>query len=445
MRARLAELVARLPGKAVTIGVLAACGILFGSAWYQAFTTPPYLYTDEQAHAGYVLSVQAGHPLPSIDTPTRQQDGGSDLRLKLSFENAARHDVWVANNPPYPYVLDALPAALTRASGVTGGPLLGDRFTNFLCATIAVALTYALGCELSGGDRRIGLVAAGILAALPHPSFITSLGLTDGIALLAATANLLVLARLCRRGPSRAAVIALGLTCAASAAVRPMNLVLAAACGAIGLALTLKRGTVNRWWAAVWIGVPTLLTSGWFYLLNLHRYGDATASKALFKKFDRVTRVPLSVAWHRADLWAYVVRVLFNRRIERPVRTEQSWWYQDTTILLRVALLGVIILVIVGIRRADLVTRFRRFVDRSGTPAEPLETPAVAWAAMLVLVLANAALLAQFWGGGGSPNARYLLPSVPIVAAAIALVVVSVLGRLGGLAVVLAAGALQLG
>ena len=64
--------------------------------------------------------------------------------------------MYVAKSPPWPYVLAAGPAALSRALGLPGGALFGLRVTNLLGAAVAVAATYALGRELSGGDRGSG-------------------------------------------------------------------------------------------------------------------------------------------------------------------------------------------------------------------------------------------------------------------------------------------------
>ena len=204
------------------VGVLAAVAVLVGGSWYQATVTPPYRFIDEQAHAGYVLAIQSGE-LPHIDTAIDGEAGGVALRTRLAREPERRRDVWVANNPPLTYVVAAVPAAATRTLGLPGGPLLGLRLVNIAAAAVAVALSYLLARDLAGGDRTVGLVAAGLVAATPHLGFVASLGFNDGTALLATTGVLWALARVAGAGAppgaalDRSRVIQLGIWCAAAA------------------------------------------------------------------------------------------------------------------------------------------------------------------------------------------------------------------------------------
>ncbi len=57
--------------------------------------------------------------------------------------------------------------------------------------------------------------------------------------------------------------------------------------------------------------------------------------------------------------------------------------------------------------------------------------PARAWAASAVLALVPVVLTAQHAAGGGNPHPRYLLPAVPVLAAAVALAVVRLTTRWG--------------
>lgn len=399
------------------LGVVGAVLLLVGGSWYQALVTPPYRFVDEQAHVGYVLGVQRGDLLPTIDTPI-PDGGGEALDERLAWQPERRRDVWVANNPPHAYVVAAVPAAVTRALDLPGGPLLGLRLVNVAAAGAAVALTFRLGRDLAGGDRRVGLVAAALVAVVPHLGFVVALGFTDGLALLATTGVLLALARVMGAGPvtGSAAIPALGLWCAAAAAVRPMALVLAAAAAALAAVrvLVIRDRPVRD---LLWLGGPATLLTGWWYALNVRRYGDPTASSALFEKFHRQPAGGVLDALVDASMWTAMSRTLTTRRLAVALP-------DDSLLVSRLALA----VVVVGVVGAAVVV----VVDR-GAPAP--------WAAVGLVALVPVVLTAAHRAGGGGPHPRYLLPAVPVVAVAIALVAVRVAGRWGGL-VLVGAGAL---
>ena len=393
------------------LGVVAAILVLVGGSWYQAVVTPAYFSSDEPGHVGYVLAVQDGDLLPEIDDDIPLDGGGPELEARLANTSESRAHNYVAKSPPWPYVLAAGPAALSRALGLPGGALFGLRVTNLLGAAVAVAATYALGRELSGGDTRVGLVAAGTLAVLPYVGFDVALGMIDGIALAATTVTLAILARICRQGPERATVIALGLAAAAGAGIRAMSLVECAVACAIALGVVLWRRTVPVVWAALWLAVPAALTSGWYYVLNRVRYGDVTATE-LPRVHPRQAagRLAGGRRSRTTGMWRAMVRVLVLRRGNTAVRVEPQWWLSVLGILLAIGLVGTVLLVGAGIVRS------RRPRTDPPTPSSDREPPsALAWAAMAVFVLVNVGLVAEHVSNGGSPQIRYLMPSLPIV------------------------------
>ena len=422
------------------VGVLAAVAVLVGGSWYQATVTPPYRFIDEQAHAGYVLAIQSGE-LPHIDTAIDGEAGGVALRTRLAREPQRRRDVWVANNPPLTYVVAAVPAAATRTLGLPGGPLLGLRLVNIAAAAVAVALSYLLARDLAGGDRTVGLVAAGLVAATPHLGFVASLGFNDGTALLATTGVLWALARVAGAGAppgaalDRSRVIQLGIWCAAAALTRPMALVLALVAGALALALIWWRRLAPVGWAAAWLALPTAVGAGWFYVLNVVRYGDPTGSEALFEKFLRTDQGSLwDNLWLRG-VWEAAVRTITTRRLEAPLPGDPYGWYRVSLAVLVVGVVGAAALVAwSGIRnRAGQPARASRL-----DPADPL--PVIAWVAVALTSLVPLVLTAQHRAGGGAPHPRYLLPMVPVVAAAVALTVVRLGTRWAGIALVALVG-----
>lgn len=422
-----------LSGRTAAVGLIGALLLLAGMSLYQALITPPYRFIDEQAHAGYVLAVQHGR-LPSIDSPIDEAAGGPALRTRLSTEPAGRHDIWVANNPPLTYVLAAGPAAITRALGVAGGPLMGLRLVNIAAAMGAVALSYLLGRDLSDGDRSVGLVTAGLVAAMPHLGFVTSVGFNDGVSLLATTGVLVWLARVCGAGPGgwgdRRAVQGLGLWLAVAASARPMAMVLALAAGVIALGVIWWRRSTPPWWSLAWLAVPPTVAAGWFYALNVHRYGDPTGSSALFDKFGRQGTTSL---WHALGLrgaWESAFRTVTTRRLEIPLPADPRAWYTVALTVTAVGIGGTIALVA------------RSAVQHRGSRTGGL--PGTAWIAVAAVSLVPMVLTAQHRAGGGSPHARYLVPMVPVVAAAVALSAVRLATRWTGAILVVLLAAVSL-
>ena len=439
----------RLPrwfaGRTATWGLIGAVALLVGLSWYQALITPPYRFTDEQAHAGYVLAVQRGQ-LPSIDTRIDAAHGGVALRTRLAAEPPRRRTVWGANNPPVAYVVAAPVAAATRALGLPGGPLLGLRLVNVVAAAAAVALAYRLARDLAGHDPVIGLVAAGLVAATPHLGFVTSLGSTDGLAILASTGVLSALARTCGAGRAptderiRGDVRELGLWCAAAAAVRPMALVFAVVAATIALVVVLVRRRCSPWWAFGWLAVPALLTSGWWYALNVHRYGDPTGSSALFDRFGRQPAGSLWSTLRLTGMWQSLLRTIATRRLEAPLPGDPRLWYQAALAVVVIGTVGTVVLV------ASSTVRARRPRPAGPTAGARGATrlPGGAWLAVAAVALVPLLLTAQHRAGGGAAHPRYLLPVVPVVAAAVALVAVRAATRWAGAALVLGAAAVTI-
>jgi len=421
-------------GRTALIGVIGAVLLLAGGSIYQALITPPYRFIDEQAHAGYVLAVQEGQ-VPSIDTPIDQAAGGTALRTRLADEPARRHDLWVANNPPLAYVLAAAPAAATRALGIAGGPLMGLRLLNIAAACAAVALTYLLGRDLSGGDRTIGLVSAALVAAAPHVGFVASLGFTDGFALLATTGVLTWLARACGAGPAgwgdRRSVQVLGIWMAVAAAARPMALLLAVAAGLVALGVAWWRRSTPIWWTLGWLAVPAAVTSGWFYVLNVVRYGDPTGSDALLEKMGRTPSGSLWSSLTTKGAWESAFRTIVTRRLEAPLPGDPYGWYRLALVIVVTGVVATAVLVILSAVR-----------NRGTTGTTDL--PGTAWAGVALVSLVPVLLVAQHRAGGGAPHPRYLLPMLPVVAAAVALAAVRLTTRWGAIVLVVALAAVDL-
>ena len=395
------------------VGVVAAVLVLVGGAWYQAVVTPAYFSADEPGHVGYLLAIQDGDLLPEIDDDIPLDGGGPELAARLAATSESRRHMYVAKSPPWPYVMAAgarraqpgpRPARRRplRAAGDEPARRGGGRRRP---------PTPSAGSS-SGGDRRVGLVAAGTLAALPYvglrrrarddrrdragghhrhardprPPLPTRPRAGDRD----------------RRSASRRPP---------GAGIRAMSLVECAVACAIALGIVLWRRTVPVVWAALWLAVPAALMSGWYYVLNRVRYGDVTATDYL--GLDprppagrlagaRPHRRP-HVAGHdprpgaaarqhgragRAPVVAVGARLPAGHRAGRHV-------------------------LLVGAGRRAVAGA----AGRIRPPLDPVEEPpsAVAWAAMAAFVLVNVGLVAEHVSNGGSPQIRYLMPSLPIV------------------------------
>ncbi|MGI8755726.1 MAG: hypothetical protein ACR2MB_07675 [Acidimicrobiales bacterium] len=439
------------------LGLVGIALLFSGSAWYQVWSAPPYRYIDEQAHVGYVLAIQSGH-LPTIDTPIDQANGGVALRARLAIEPARRRDIWVANDPPLPYVLAAGPAAISRALGWSGGPLIGLRLFNATCMAAAVVFAARLGRGLAGGDQRVGLVAGGLLAALPHVGFIGGVGFTDGPALLGALAMLDALVSVCRLGPTRRQVALVGLWCALGASVRPMTAALAAAVAAMAFAVVAWRWVQARRraqplpatddrrlskraepvWSALVLAVPTLALSGWWYVRNIRLYGDATGSQRLFDKFLREPsgEQPVAILRH-PSVWHQTLRTLFTRRLERPLASDPGWWWP----WLKWGIVGALAATAVIVTVDQVLARRRRRAS-TGPGTEPRST-VHGWLGAYATIVVVVVLIAQHWSGGGAPHARYALTALGVLVAAMAFVVVRLGSRWAGVALIAVFVAIQ--
>ncbi|MCU1370438.1 MAG: hypothetical protein JWO77_1632 [Ilumatobacteraceae bacterium] len=426
----------RLAARSALIGVVGAVLLLVGGAWYQALVTPPYRFIDEQAHAGYVVAVQHGE-LPDIDTPIDEESAGYAMKLRLDRAPTRNRDIWVANNPPLTYVLAAGPGAVTAALEIPGGPLLGLRLVNIVAVGAAVALSYLLGRDLAGGDTTVGLVTAGLVASVPHLGFVAALGFNDGVAILGATGVLLWLARACGAGPdtitTRRAVQWLGGWCAVAALTRPMSLLPAIAAAATALGVVWWRRDGRFWWTAAWLALPSVVLAGWFYVLNAIRYGDPTGSSALLDKF---LRKPVGSLWSSLTLraiWEGALRTIATRRMEEPLASDPRWWYTIAFVVVVGGVIGAAVLIgwSAVLRRGGRSTVGNRFLS-------PYPLPFTAWVAAAAVSLIPVLLTAQHRAGGGAPHPRYLLPMLPVVAAAVALAAVRFLTRWTGLAIIVA-------
>lgn len=405
------------------IGLVGVLLLVGGIGAYLAGNTPAYRQ-DESSHVAYSIEVRQGR-LPTVTTPVRAGGDSAEMRAALARPYPySDPEIHVGNNPPFVYALAVPATVVTRALDLPGGGLLGFRLTSLAGAMVGVVCSFLLGRELSGGDRFVGLVTAALVAGLISVIIVSSLANLDGPALGATTGVTWALARHTRR-PSAATALHLGLWCAAAAAVRPMSLALAAVAGLIGLVAHAR----DRGWralpgAALRIGGPTAVLTGWFYALNVHRYGDPTGSSALFEKYGTLGGPSfwslLTGPEPFVQTLDYLVTDVYGR---------DPWW--DATgpdkWAVTVAVVASIVAAIVLAARSGRTAKEDEPVEdapdgtvRTGGAAQP---PAVrSWIAVSVVGMVPMVLIAQHMSGGGAGHARYLMPVLPIAASAVAFV-----------------------
>lgn len=276
---------ARALDRSTAIGLLGAVLLLAGAAGYLALVSPPY-NTDEPAHVGYAVSLRHGQ-IPDLDSPVPTD--GSPVRTAAMNRGGEyfRPNIHVARNPPHPYLASIPLAEVGRLVDVRDPDLFGMRALDILGAVTAVLVTFLLGRELGGGDAFVGVVAAGGIAAVSSLAVLSARAEIDGPALAATTGVTWAVARFARR-PGRGGALLVGVWCAAAASVRPMSLAYALVAGALAAAIGLR---AMGWRSALPLGLrlggPAVAITGWFWVVNLLRYGDPTASMGVYELHDR--------------------------------------------------------------------------------------------------------------------------------------------------------------
>ena len=259
---------------------------------FQVFAIAPFRSADESPHVDYALAVTHGD-IPQVGArvlPQLPQQPGTVQFLSF--------------HPPLYHVVVG---AVLRVGLAVHHPLAGlfaARLLTALCTIGTVVLVALLALSFPGRYRAGTAVAAAAVAGAFDPLQQPSVAvMNDAPAALLGTAVLLLLVRIIRFGATRARLVGLTLCCAAAMLVR-VSLVGVVAIAVLGLVLAavlpppvsvsaappesasaaagspgrrLGRGVGQA--ALVLAGV--LVASGWFYRLNLQRYGSVTGETYL--------------------------------------------------------------------------------------------------------------------------------------------------------------------
>lgn len=400
------------------MGLVGALLGFLGFSLHYAFATAALLPPDEHAHMAYGYAIANGD-LPEVDSWDRYPPSATAMAERVATAKDDRYrKVWVANHPPLYYVALAPLLKATEAAGRANAGILAGRLLNIAFAAAGMGVTYLLAVEVSGGVRRIGVVAAALAGFVVQAQYTFSHAYNDGLALLTVTLMLWAAARCVRRADPPGGTLLLGLSIAAAAATRAAGLIVGAL---VLVAVVVVRTILDRRQAAhplqlasvqaAVLALPTILLVGWFYVRNVALYGDIGGSAYLL---DRFTRTPRADGVLGTALDGEGWRLVYERMVGHTFFVSRPIGLSTTGLALwrwaaLVALVGLVVALVWGKVGAH---------GDDGRPAL-LSRPAVL--ILLLAVGANAAVYVQHVAQGGSPWPRYLYPGLGAAATLAAL------------------------
>ena len=405
----------------VWLGLVGVVLTILGFGAFNALTIPPFRWPDEQAHAGYAMTLARG-ALPTIETRIPTPAGTEALAQRLARDRRRRGTVWVANHPPGSYVL-ALPAVVAVEHAGRGDLVnLALRLLNVLAAGVAAIFTFALGRRLV--DERAGLLAAALFVSFPSAGFLLSLGMTDGISLVTTLACLVAAVRILGGSPSAGpgvepasrpvdwrgfALLSAALLVAALTRLTALGVGLLV--GAVTLAVVTVRERRLPWREALLVGLPAVVLSGWFWVGNIVRYGDIAASKYLLQRFGREGGRSVLGTLVAGGAWDGAARRLFSMLVAEPLA--QATMPGAGEVAYRVI---EVFIILAAVAVAVLVVRDRR--GRAPRPDRPLDL--WPWLALLATFVASWVMMAKHMSGGGTAHVRYVIVALPLIGVVVA-------------------------
>lgn len=392
---------------------LACAAMLLGAL--HTFATPPFAPPDETSHLAYALAVTDGHR-PLVD------EFPDTTRLPYWREGLS---VWTANHPPLYNLLAGVPLRIGEATGQGLAGIWGARLVSVGSFGLGLLLAAWLMVVLVPGRPVLAVAAPGIVGFLPHFVHVSGIAYNDALAFCMTTATLLAAAVVLRRGPSPRRNVLLALVAAAAAGTRVSGLLVLGIAGLVAGSAPLLHGPgspiarLRRGVAhGLLVAAVAAATFGWVYVQNLSRYGGLTATGTLLDMFNRE---PRGLFWLR----------LVRRGIWRDVHTQ--WWSRmDSTShlpdVLLIPLRWWALLVALGL----LAVAVRRLASARWRPPPRV---LVLWLPPLGLLVGTVLTFGQFVARGGSPHARYFMPTAAVLGAIAATGLLALPGRRRGLPV----------
>jgi hypothetical protein len=337
---------------------------------------------------------------------------------------------FLSQHPPLYHLVIGLVLRLGMAVHHPVAGYFAARLVTALCMVGMTILVALLVMSFPGRHRAATAVGAAAVAAAFGPlQQASATVMSDAPAALLGAAVLLMLVRIVRFGATRARVVGLTLCCAAAMLVRisliavvaiaVLALLIAAVLpppgsapdGAGSLARRLGRGVGQA--ALVLAGV--LLASGWFYRLNVQRYGSVTGDGYLTG--DHSSASALSFLFDPHALWR-----LWQQLFGGVVRQNAP----NPRYVLVLATVGA------GLVAAGVIALVVRALARRGHPvwssmsrSDVLRT-VLAGGAVAGALLAPLVEMSDHVGLGGAPHGRYLSPGVAAFGAIVGAVLLAV-------------------
>lgn len=402
------------------VGVLGAVLLFTGLAVLSSLAVPPFRSADESAHVAYAIAVGHG------EIPSRYDY----LPAQIPGQRDPTH-VYTANHPPLYYALTS--GALLLGIEIRN-PLLGlylARTESVLFSTATVALTAALAATLLGRRRPEIVVAAAAMATVGAFVFASSLVYNDSLATLLNLAVLIGTLVVLRDGLRPRAGVLLVLAAAAAMAARASNAEIVALAG-LGLIAAGAIHARRRWvgvargigWAAA-MGAACFAATGWFYLLNLARYGHLTGRIA--GVFDPYSPVYTAHGYpYPGGAGPFLVSPVSYLRLIRDTYGDLLGverilpWSNPVTIAGLIAIWSLMALGALWSLRRPKPLRPHR--------VRPVRVRQAFIALVTLHCVACVAYVAWWVGVGGYPHIRYLFPVLPVIAVAIAVAVTALPG-----------------
>jgi hypothetical protein len=268
------------------LGLAGALLVYTGLVVLSLAAQPLFTSGDEPAHVDYAFELTYGR-IPVVHSSRTHEFPGLGQGGAIQY---------VTNHPP---AYHALVGPLVRAAEESEHPRAFLILARALTAAIGGAILLALAATAAtvfrrgSRERAVGMIASvGLAGSLPVLVASASTIGNDALAALMVCVTVLVLARAARAGQRPGTVALVAALCALGMLTRISFLPvwLLATCAVAGLELwpRLRRGrpglaNVRRGaLAALTVLVVPVLGAGWFYALNLRRYGDLTGGSEVY-------------------------------------------------------------------------------------------------------------------------------------------------------------------
>lgn len=395
-------------------GLLGVALIFLAAGSLNLWSMPLLEPNDESRHMGYAMALAEGripHVLETIDL----------TKTKLGYLRGTNIQA-AAAHPPLYHGLVALPLKAAADADKIAWGILFARALSLFFGLASIFYAHRLVRLLLPQRPDLALAAVAIVSCFPVYVASSSIAYGDSLGALAFIATLSSSAEIATRGmSSRRYALACFWFAMATLTRLPVMVAASPALLLLGVPrfISTPGSIAPRLGRAVLpvlgAGLVGLLAGGWFYALNISRYGDPSATSALLTRLERqpipIIEIVLSRDWQRLFeyQWAAIVGM---------VRKNTLATHFSRTLIYLAILGGIVHLVRFVRRRRDARSLDRAALDRAaldhtaqakaGEPGAN-EVRIARWV-VAASVLAYVVLLFVFRARGGLMTARYAMP-----------------------------------